>query len=1439
MKTIYFLLIAWLASINTIYAQCTVDASLSNGDIFGNITDQMGQSFTACTDGTLSTLKFLSIYDLTDGDVLDDGNLIIYTASKASTLATIPMTEITFVKWDQVDHTTYSSIDLSGYSIPVTNGSEYIFEFSYVYGIGYHDANQYDGGDIYLSGSAIPGFDLIFEMDITAAPSDTDPPVVQGISLSGNHDDNASSVTYQVSFDENANNISIDDFELVTTGTATASIASVSSTSGTSVNVVVNSIANEGTIRLNLKSSTDIQDDLGNSGVASYSSGESQNVDRIAPTVTVTSLKTNDATPSLSGTVNDNFATVIVTVNSEVKTASVSNGIWTIADDELSSMSEGTYNVSVTATDEAGNSGSDSSTDELVIDLTAPSVTVTSLTTNDATPSLSGTVDDNNTTVTVTVNSEVKTASVSNGIWTIADDELSSMSEGTYNVSVTATDEAGNSGSDSSTDELVIDLTAPSVTVTSLTTNDATPSLSGTVDDNISTVTVTVNSEVKTASVSNGIWTIADDELSSMSEGTYDVSVSALDAAGNSGSDSSTDELVIDLTAPSVTVTSLTTNDATPSLSGTVDDNSATVTVTVNSEVKTASVSNGTWTIADNELSSLSEGTYDVSVSALDAAGNSGSDSSTDELVIDLTAPIVTVTSLTTNDATPSLSGTVDDNSATVTVTVNSEVKTASVSNGTWTISDNELSSLSEGTYDVSVSALDAAGNSGSDSSTDELVIDLTAPIVTVTSLTTNDATPSLSGTVDDNSATVTVTVNSEVKTANVSNGTWTISDNELSSLSEGTYDVSVSALDAAGNSGSDSSTDELVIDLTAPIVTVTSLTTNDATPSLSGTVDDNSATVTVTVNSEVKTANVNNGTWSIADDELSSMSEGTYDVSVSALDAAGNSGSDSSTDELVIDLTAPSVTVTSLTTNDATPLLSGTVDDNIATVTVTVNSEVKTASVSNGTWTISDNELSSMSEGTYDVSVSALDAAGNSGSDSSNDELVIDLTAPSVTVTSLTTNDATPLLSGTVDDNNATVTVTVNSEVKTASVSNGTWTISDNELSSLSEGTYDVTVKALDAAGNSGSDSSTDELVIDLTAPSVTVTSLTTNDATPSLSGTVDDNSATVTVTVNSEVKTANVSNGTWTISDNELSSLPEGIYDVSVIATDKVGNSGSDKSTNELVIDMTAPTVSLSTSVSSVTNENPISVKVTFSESVTGFEATDVTISGGTVTNFSGSEANYSFDVIPNADGNITVNISSEVAMDAVNNSNTVAEQLSVEYDGTAPVVTVDELETNDNTPSLTGSIDDADATIKVSVDGQILEAINHGDGKWSIKDNALSELENGTYDVKVTAVDEVGNQGVDTTEDELSINVILSASELKVDFSVYPNPATNQLFISTNIDHRAINILQVYNTMGMLMDVPYTNGILNVSNLPHGQYFVKIQLNDTSVFKRFIKN
>lgn len=276
-------------------------------------------------------------------------------------------------------------------------------------------------------------------------------------------------------------------------------------------------------------------------------------------------------------------------------------------------------------------------------------------------------------------------------------------------------------------------------------------------------------------------------------------------------------------------------------------------------------------------------------------------------LVADVTAPVVTVDVLLTNLASPELTGTVDDNTALVEITI-SGTTYAAINNGdgTWVLAAGTITpDLTDGIYDIVASATDLASNVGNDATTNELTIDLTSPLVTINNLATNVVSPELTGTVDDNTAQVEITVSGSTYAAtNNSDGTWTLSAGIITpNLTDGIYEVNATATDIVGNVGTDASTNELTIDLVAPVVTVNEVATSITSPELTGTIDDPGATLLLSLDGGNYVPNNNgDGTWTLSEGIISpALADGTYEVEVSATDAVGNVGSDGTLNELII----------------------------------------------------------------------------------------------------------------------------------------------------------------------------------------------------------------------------------------------------------------------------------------------------------------------------------------------------------------------------------------------------------------------------------------------------------------------------------------------------------------------------------------------------------
>ena len=127
---------------------------------------------------------------------------------------------------------------------------------------------------------------------------------------------------------------------------------------------------------------------------------------------------------------------------------------------------------------------------------------------------------------------------------------------------------------------------------------------------------------------------------------------------------------------------------------------------------------------------------------------------------------------------------------------------------------------------------------------------------------------------------------------------------------------------------------------------------------------------------------------WSFGLQEAAGSSDLSFTARV--VSSGGQAGTVSTPFLLTVDTVAPLVTVDSLDTFDTTPLLSGSINDAAAQVSVTVAGLTRTAvNGGAGRWTLQWNDVLAASQ-TYDVAVTAVDAAGNKGSDATTNELIL-----------------------------------------------------------------------------------------------------------------------------------------------------------------------------------------------------------------------------------------------------------------------------------------------------------------------------------------------------------------------------------------------------------------------------------------------------------------
>ncbi|MDO7846166.1 Ig-like domain-containing protein [Hymenobacter sp. M29] len=295
-----------------------------------------------------------------------------------------------------------------------------------------------------------------------------------------------------------------------------------------------------------------------------------------------------------------------------------------------------------------------------------------------------------------------------------------------------------------------------------------------------------------------------------------------------------------------------------------------------------------------------------------------------------------------------------------------------------------------------------------------------------------------------------------------------------------------------------------------------------------------------------------------------------------------------------------------------------------------------------------------------------------------------IDKTAPAAPVVTVpangsAVNSTTPTISGTAETG-STVTVREGTTVLgTVTATGGSWSLTS---ATLGQGSHTIAATATDAAGNASTASASVTFTVDTAAP--TVSSI--NRQTPA-AATTNATSLTFRVTFSENVTGVDATDFTFITTSGSVSSTGKtvvtvtanSVYDVTVSGVSGTGavrldlnasNSGIvDAAGNALsgyitgstyTIDQTAPTVtsfSSSTGASgSTTTATTFDFSVVFSEAVTGFASTGITVTNGSVTSGptgSGTGA-YTFTVTPTTAGTATtVRIAANAAQDAVGNN------------------------------------------------------------------------------------------------------------------------------------------------------------------------------------------
>ena len=1227
-----------------------------------------------------------------------------------------------------------------------------------------------------------------------------------------------------------------------------------------------------------------VTDTAGNSANTSHS----VLVDSALPQVTINAVATDDVInaaevasgQTLSGKVSGAASgdTVTIGIGGNTYTATVQDDLsWSVnvASDVLTAIGNGDLTVTASVTNGHGNTGTGER--DITIDASLPGLRVDTVAGDDVINSIehgqnliiTGSSDGlaSGSALTVTVNGKIYAATVlADGTWTAAIPaaDVGALSAGTITVTVDGQSAAGNPVSISH--DVKVDLAAVAISINPIASDDVINAaekgadlvLSGSttnVEEN-QTVTITFGGKLYTATVdASGNWTatVPSADLGGLKDGDASVQVSVTNVNGNSASAGR--EYSVDATAPTVSIEIVSDNNIINAAEAQQDlvvngvsnaEAGQTVTVTLNGVDYTTTVqANGSWsvTVPSADIGAITDGDYTITAAVADKAGNPAS--ADRDVLVDTTVPQLTINTVSDDDVINSaehaqaliVTGSVTGAAAgdVVTVTINNKDYTATLdTSGRWSVGvpAADVSALAAGDYTITAALTDKAGNSNS--TTHEVEVNLTAPVLTIDTVSGDDVINSSEKTQDLTitgtasglaaGAVVTVMLNGKAYSATVdTNGQWTttVPASEVGQLGEALYTVSASATDSVGNSSSTSHT--VNVESVLPGVIINTVAGDDVInaaelatgQTISGTVVNAEAgnTVTVSVGGHSYTATVqDNLTWSVSVPEsvLTALGNGDLTVTASVTNGVGNSGSGER--DITIDANLPGLRVDTVAGDDVINsiehgqnlIITGSSDGLTAgtALTVTVNGKTYPATVlADGTWSaaIPSADVSALAAGTVTVNVEGQSSAGNPVT--INHDVTVDLANVAISIDAIASDDvinaaergADLVLSGTTSnvEENQNVTITFGGKNYTATVdAEGKWTatVPSADLTGLKDGDASVQVSVTNVNGNSASAGR--EYSVDATAPSVTINTIATDDilnaseaqSDLAISGTsTAEAGQTVTVSLNGKDYTTTVSaNGSWTLNvpAADLAGLTDGSVTVTAAVSDKAGNPASVDHT--LTVDVTVPAVTIHTvagdDVINVAEHNQAQI---ISGSATGAAAGDkvtVTIGGQTYTTVLDAAGNWSVGVPASvisglSDGSVTVTAS---VTDAAGNTGSGTHKVTV--DTGLPSVSFNAI-SDDNVLNAVEKGQDlsvngtsanlAEGTVvTVTLNGKNYTATTAADGTWSLTVPAadLAGLGQASYTLNATATNGVGNSVsssanllVDTALPTVTINTV----------------------------------------------------------------------------------
>ena len=761
-----------------------------------------------------------------------------------------------------------------------------------------------------------------------------------------------------------------------------------------------------------------------------------------------------------------------------VETTLDAEGNFTAAID-LSALADDAYKVVVDVYDLAGNL--DRLISDLVIDTVDPQISslvvasdnivnAAEATAVEVAGSTSGVEDDQS--ITLSIGGVAATATISDNAFTTTIDLSTLTDSAAITLTATTTDLAGNAAPSASLEGIVKDTVAPTIAITSVAGDNVIDgaevaavaiigSTEGAEDDQpvaiaITDGTTTINTTATIAA--NAFATTLD--LSTLADSTaISLTAEVADLAGNPAS-VTISGIVKDTLSPAIAITSVAGDNIVNAAEATAAAIVGATSNVENGETVSLSITDGTTTIeasatiADSafsteiNLSTLADSASIVATADVaDAVGNSATTARLEGIVKDTAAPTIAITSVADDNIINSAeaaavaivgssAGAENDQPVTIAITDGATTLEATTS-----ITDNafattlDLSTLADSAaISLSASTTDLADNPAS--TTADLVKDTIAPSIAITSVAEDNIinaaeaaavaiVGSAEGAEDDQPVAITITDGAITieASATIADAAFAITL-DLAALADSTnLEASAATTDLAGNPAT--TTTDLSKDTAAPTIAITSVAEDNIinaaeaaavviVGTTEGAEDDQAVALSITDGATTIEASTTITANAFSTEiNLSTLADTTtISLTAATADLAGNPAS-TTIGAIAKDTAAPSITSVALSednvVNDDDDLAAvaiagatvGVEAEQSLTLSFAINSEAPitaTAVVDASGAFATAVDLSSLSNGTYELNASVADIAGNPA-DPLTANFTIDIAPPSQAV--------------------------------------------------------------------------------------------------------------------------------------------------------------------------------------------------------------------------------------------------------------------------------------------------------------------------------------------------------------------------------------------------------------------------------------------------------